>query len=217
MIFARLPEPGRAKTRLAPVLGEEGAADLYRAFLDDAVAMAGRIEADRRELWIPRRPGAGRVLGRRYPALELRWQADGGLGERLRASFRAAFAEGSDLALAVGSDHPTLPPEHLRLGFRRLREADVVLGPARDGGYYAVGLRRRAWPEGAVMFRDVPWSTERVLEVTLGRAREIGLRAVELPRWYDVDEPGELARLRAEARPGSATERALTRLLPTDG
>lgn len=211
MIFGKVPEPGRTKTRLAPVLGEEGAATLYEAFLKDVVDRCREVEAER-ELWVPRRPGAAARLGRRFPGLTVRWQAGDDLGERLRAAFGRAFGEGARRALVVGSDHPTLPGNLLARAFDALDEARAVVGATRDGGYYALALRADAWPEGETLFRAVPWSTSRVLEATLQRAREAGVQVARLPTWYDVDEPGELERLLGDVRPGSATARALSEL-----
>lgn len=217
MLFARLPEPGRTKTRMTGgALDAGAAAELYQAFLDDCVELCREVEAEDRELWVVRRTGAERVLGSRYPDLELRWQPEGDLGARLKGAFATAFSEGADRALIIGSDLPTLPGDHLRRGFERLAERPLVLGPARDGGYYAVGLRRSAWPRAAGLFRDIPWSTARVLEATRARAAWLGLRAAELPTWYDVDEPRDLDRLRRQVDAESATGRALARLLPDE-
>ncbi|MDX1395064.1 MAG: TIGR04282 family arsenosugar biosynthesis glycosyltransferase [Gemmatimonadota bacterium] len=210
ILFGRVPRPGEAKTRLIPAIGTEGAARLYRAFLDDAVAMAS--SARELELWVPDTPGAVERLSRRYPDLAIRLQPDGDLGGRLRAAFDAAFAEGVDYAVILGSDHPTLPPEYVERAFRAQRGAHLVLGPTEDGGYYAIGLRRYCWPGAAGLFDGAPWSTSDLLEWTRRRAQDLALCHVELPVWYDVDEPADLERLRADVRVGSATGRALTAL-----
>ena len=107
------------------------------------------------------------------------------LGARMGNLIADLLAAGHPAALVTGSDLPTLPIEHLAEAARVLSGggADVVLGPAEDGGYYLVGLRRPA-PE---LFVDVAWGTAAVLEVTLARARALGLRAHLLPEWHDVD------------------------------
>lgn len=211
VVFGKVPEPGGTKTRLEPALGAEAAAELYRAFLDDTVETARSVPAAR-ELWVPRHPEAERRLGERYPGLRLRWQAAGDLGDRLEAAFTAAFGEGAGRTVVVGSDHPTLPGRYLERAFADLGDADVALGPTTDGGYYAIGVRREAWPAAAALFRDVPWSTPRVLATTRGRAEGAGLTVSELPEWYDVDEPRELDRLARDVGEGSATARVLGRL-----
>lgn len=213
LLFAKLPEAGRAKTRLNPVLGASGAAQLYAAFLDDSVALAGAIQHADVRLWIQRSPGAERAFRSRYPGVSLRWQAEGNLGERMTAAFEAAFAEGADTALLMGSDHPTLPAEFLLQGFEELDRSAVVIGPSEDGGYYAVGLQRGAWPKAARLFEGIPWSTPEVLHLTRHRARQVELSLAELPEWYDVDEPAQLSRLQADVSRASQTGRALRNLL----
>ncbi|MFV1986163.1 MAG: TIGR04282 family arsenosugar biosynthesis glycosyltransferase [Gemmatimonadota bacterium] len=213
VLFGRLPEPGRTKTRLAPVLGMAGAATLYEAFLDDLVALD--VGTSQRELWVPARPDAIRRLGLRYPGLRIRLQPEGDLGARLRAAFEAAFADGMDHAVIVGSDHPTLPEEFVRRAFRTLGDAGLVIGPTGDGGYYAIGLRKYCWPDAAGLFDDAPWSTPDLYAWTRKRAGELGLHHVELSAWYDVDTPSDLDRLRRDVVPGSATARALATLSMT--
>lgn len=112
----------------------------------------------------------------------------------------------------MGSDHPTLPPDHLQQAFDRLGTADAVFGPTPDGGYYAAGLGADAWPRAEGLFRNIPWSTPEVLETTEARGRELGLVVELLPGWYDVDEPEDLERLRRDLEADSATARALARL-----
>lgn len=212
LLFGKLPEPGRSKTRLAPELGQEGAARLYRGFLDDAAEIVREVDAEARELWVERRPGAERRLARRYPFLDVRRQPEGDLGRRMHAALRSAFGAGTERAVLFGSDHPTLPPDHLEEMLASLDAADVSLGPTEDGGYYALALRRRAWPEGKALFEGIGWSTPSVLEQTLERARRLDLAVHRGPAWYDVDEPGDLPRLRRDVRPGTATHRALEEL-----
>jgi rSAM/selenodomain-associated transferase 1 len=224
ILFAKVPEPGRAKTRLAPGLGEEGAARLYQAFLDDAIALCGRVEGASLELWASGGAGASDDAGvsadagvreyfaGRYPDLPVRLQSGRGLGERLSGAFESSFAAGADHVVITGSDHPTLPSSYLDRAFSALIDAQLVIGPSADGGYYAIGLARHAWPEAASLFIGVPWSTPAVLETTRRTARRLGLGHLELPEWYDVDDPSVLRRLRREADPASHTGRMLARL-----
>lgn len=216
MIFGKVPEPGRTKTRLEPAVGREGAARLYEGFLDDTVRL-GRQAAALPELWLAGADDAGSRLRRRYPGVRLRRQPEGGLGDRLRSAFEAAFEEGASRAVAVGSDHPTLPGEHLEEAFEVLERADACVGPTPDGGYWGVGLRRQAWPRATALFEDVPWSTGDVLRATLRRAEERGLRLRRVSRWYDVDEPADLERLRRDVGPDTATAAALADLAGADG
>lgn len=205
LVFGRLPEPGRTKTRLAPALGAAGAAELYGAFLDDVLDGAPDIAPT--ELWVPRRPGARETLASRYPRARIRLQPDGDLGVRLATAFGSSFEDGVDHAVAFGSDHPTLPRDYLERAFAALHSAHLVLGPTRDGGYYTLGLRRLCWPRARALFEGAPWSTDGLLGWTRERAAALDLCHVELPRWYDVDEPDDLERLARDLVPGSTTER----------
>lgn len=219
LIFAKLPEPGRVKTRLIPRLGSEGAALLYQAFLDDAIALCRGVEEADLEVWAPpgvsepgEERGAVARFQRRYPGLGLRFQVGADLGARLGRAFEVAFEEGTDQVVIMGSDHPTLPLGYLRRAFSALSGAELVIGPSDDGGYYLVGLQRHAWPKAAGLFAGVPWSTPGVLAATRERSRDLKIGRVELPGWYDVDDPSDLPRLGRDAHAGSHTARMLARL-----
>jgi glycosyltransferase A (GT-A) superfamily protein (DUF2064 family) len=119
-------------------------------------------------------------------------QCAGDLGERVIGAFDSLFGGGADAVLLTDSDTPNLPVHYLADAARALHEGhEMVLGPALDGGYYLVGLRR---PRPDV-FAGVPWSTDAALERTLGNARALGLEPFLLPPWYDVDAPMDLERL----------------------
>jgi rSAM/selenodomain-associated transferase 1 len=184
-VFARAPEPGRVKTRLIPVLRAAEAAELYEALLLDTVEVA---ESCARTV-VAFTPSGGRgvlarLLGGRRRLLP---QGPGDLGERLGRVFEILCGKGQRV-LAVGSDCPALTAERIRTAAERLGHADVVIGPALDGGYYLIGLRRPQ-PE---LFRDIPWSTGSVLDVTRSRAQEAGLRVELLETARDLDTPEDL-------------------------
>jgi rSAM/selenodomain-associated transferase 1 len=206
LVFAREPRPGFVKTRLAPPLSPEQAAEVYEACLRDVVALARSIASDVRILHDPA-PGASAWFRREFPDVPAAAQAAGHLGRRLERAF-AGVLDGvretrPDGAVVLGSDVPTLPAAHLRAGLAALDEAEVVLGPALDGGYCLVGVRRDAWPRAAVLFRDVPWSTDAVFRTTLARADDAGLSVRQLAAWYDVDVPSDLAIAARDAEAGS--------------
>jgi uncharacterized protein len=194
VLFARAPEPGRVKTRLSPLLGDEGSARLYRAFLEDAAR--GYLAE---ESWSP-------VLAaspdRDHPLLveifpppwRRETQAAGGLGERLTSAFRREAMRGGLFTVAVGSDHPALPRRRLLELLEELRAGrDAAIIPAEDGGYCAIGLSSRIAPEG--VFEQIPWSSSGVMAATLGRLREAGASVTILETFYDVDRPEDIARL----------------------
>lgn len=212
LVFGRLPEPGYVKTRLHPELTGEESAVLYEAFLDDAMELAPDGVAV--ELWVPDRPGAMERLGSRYPSARVRLQSGGSLGDRLEVAFDRAFNEGVDRAVALGSDHPTLPADFVVRAFDALAGSPVALGPSLDGGYYAVGLRGSAWPRAGGLFAGAPWSTAGLFAWTRARAASMRLDCVELPPWYDVDRPADLDRMAGDLTEGSATAGVWARLAP---
>ena len=174
-VFAKAPRPGFVKTRLG--LAADVAARLHEAFVRDAVERA-RAVADRVELHTDVETEAWRDLD-----APRRLQIPGDLGARMLAALPG---------LILGSDAPTLPISHLAELI--LTPGDVVLGPAEDGGYWAI-LARRTHER---MFADVEWSTGRTREQTLAACRACGLAVSMGPVWYDVDEPADLRRLAAQ-------------------
>jgi rSAM/selenodomain-associated transferase 1 len=212
LLFAKLPRVGSSKTRLAPALGLEGAARLSEALLDDTLARLRALGPPVELHVTPPTPDELDWFRDRYPSVPVRDQRGEDLGERLARAFGASFDGGDDAVMAVGSDHPTLPLSYLRRGFEALAERDAVMGPGRDGGYYALGIRAAAWPAARRLFRDVPWSTSRVARVTRRSAEVAGLDLAGLPEWYDVDRPRDLERLRRDASPEGRSLRTLERL-----
>jgi glycosyltransferase A (GT-A) superfamily protein (DUF2064 family) len=203
--MARFPRRGAVKTRLAKTVGEEHAADLYRAFLLDIDARFGR--GPRRLVWAYDPPHAdwSAVVG---PAAWSMPQAGKSLGERMHNCFsslcgvalsRIAAGIGTDSVpestvdrvLMIGADVPHVADAHLAEAEERLSDVDVVLGPSDDGGYYLVGMRR---PHD--IFTGVAMGTAQVLEQTLARVRAANLRVHLLPRGFDIDEVEDLERLR---------------------
>jgi rSAM/selenodomain-associated transferase 1 len=214
IVMCKAPRAGEAKTRLAAVLSDAGAAALAACFFVDACACA-LAAAD--ELVVAYAPADGRapleelLRGRDAGGHVARvlWLAQRGrdLGERLTSAVARAFDAGLGPVAVLGTDSPTLPPAYVARALFALarEEADAALGPAADGGYYLVGLARPA-PE---LFRRVEWSTPRAYAQTAANAARLGLRLLELPPWYDVDTPADLERLRAElSADGPARRRA---------
>ncbi len=179
------------KTRLCPPLTPEMAARLYQCFLSDVLDLvAGVSGVDPVVAFAP--PEADREFSRltagRFVLLP---QQGADLGARLENTFRVLFQQGYERIAAVSTDSPDLPAEYLQEAFRRLEDAELVLGPCPDGGYYLIALSKLI-PE---LFRDMPWSTDRVVPETDTRARQMGLAPFYLPMWHDVDTAADLDRL----------------------
>jgi rSAM/selenodomain-associated transferase 1 len=189
LVMAKYPVPGRVKTRLAGALGAAAAAELARAFIADLGARLGALGASVAwAFWPPDAPFAGLVPG--APCVP---QQGRDLGERLCAAIAWAFARDPRPLAVLGADVPHVEAATLREAATALAgDADVVLGPTPDGGYYLLALRA---PQPA-LFERVPWGGSRVLAVTLERARAAGLRVHLLPATFDVDTPADLAALR---------------------
>jgi rSAM/selenodomain-associated transferase 1 len=218
-IMAKVPRSGRVKTRLVPPLSPDQASALSRCFLRDvadAIALAARSH-----------PSPVQGLAVYYPGGEeqafegilpddflLLLQRGDGLGERLLHGTEDLLAAGYESVCLVNSDSPTLPSAVLCEAATRLGAPGdrVVLGPAVDGGYYLIGLKRAH----GRLFEDVSWSTPAVLAQTLERVRELALDVHLLPEWYDVDDQQSLRLLCRElfrVEHGAGVRGASTRAL----
>lgn len=196
VIMAKLPAVERTKTRLCPPLSPAGAAALYEAMLRDTIELVAGLEGVQLAIAVTPPEAIGDF--QRISPLDtmLLPVAGADIGDCLSQVLERLLAAGYSRAIAVNSDGPTLPIDHLREAVRRLAEAevDVVLGPSEDGGYYLIGLNQHR----PALFQEIEWSTKRVLAQTLTRAEVMRLNVVLLPPWYDVDTPADLDRLRSE-------------------
>lgn len=221
-IVCKVPKAGTSKTRLIPRLGAERAAALSRAFLGDVAATIERVGAavgTRGYAVCSPADAAVELATFLPPSFGYAVHTDPVLGAVLDAATADLLGRGHDCAVLVNGDSPTLPDSILVDAVAALRRPGerVVFGPALDGGYTLVGLKRR---EPAI-FADIPWSTPAVMRHSHDRAAAIGLPAVEVAPWYDVDDAESFAWLLAElagrrpaglARPGgpaSATRAVL--------
>ena len=191
LVLAKAPRPGAVKTRLAPLLGAEGAAALHARLVKHTLKTAARAALGPLEL--PGDPADDDFL--RYCATQfgaaLLAQSSGDLGNRMQAAFERALAHGGR-AILVGSDCPALTPRHLRLAAKALDQGhDAVFTPTEDGGYALIGLARC----DARLFRDIPWSTEGVMAETRRRIADLGWSGLELDTLWDVDRPEDWERL----------------------
>ncbi len=190
VVFGREPIAGRVKTRLAADLGAEAAARVYAVLLDHALEAAAGSGL-RVLLSLAERPSAGWVRGLKLP---LEVQRPGDLGERMADAFARRFVEGEERVVVVGSDCPTITSAHLRQAVSALDEADAVLGPAADGGYYLV-----AQPApGADLFAGIPWSDPETLVATRDRLTALGAAWTELEELSDIDTESDLKGLLAD-------------------
>lgn len=179
------------KTRLAASLGAEAALRFHQASLGLVLERLGSVPAQRFLYLAECTPEEAETLLAAWPPAagwQVRLQAGGHLGQRLKAAFQELWHPGARVVF-LGSDAPSLPPSLVGEAFRRLDSVPVVLGPAEDGGYYLLGLNRPV----EMVFSEIDWGTSRVLEQTLARVRSLPTSL--LPSWFDVDDEPGLRRL----------------------
>ena len=202
LIFAKAPVPGAVKTRLIPVLGVEGAAQLAERLIGWCVDMAVAAGVGPVELWCT--PDAAHpailAMAARH-GVRLAVQGEGDLGERMARALAEALGR-HPRALLIGTDCPSFELADLPQAATWLAQGqDAVFGPVEDGGYWLIGLTR---PQPA-LFEGITWSTGGVMAATRERPRALGLRWAELPVHWDLDRPEDLARLQADLRPRDLT------------
>jgi uncharacterized protein len=192
-IMAKTPVPGAVKTRLSPPLTPDQSAMLARAFLRDAMLVGLRVPTCTVHVILPTQDDPEPVLSLAPPQVTLHRQSSPGLAEGQRETVKHLLSAGAEVVALIGADLPTLPSAYIDVAFRSLEDdrADLVLGPARDGGYYLIATHGD-YPE---IFEGIAWSTGEVLDQTLERAAELGLRVELLPEWEDVDDEEGLMRL----------------------
>jgi uncharacterized protein len=182
-IFAKPFVPGKVKTRLAAVIGNERAASLAVAMFCD--------------VWhaVLRCPGVRPILATvesgefpvRIPPDDIWLQGEGDLGARIECVLRKGL-EAASCAIAVGADSPLITPTHLELALQALERDDAVIGPSKDGGFYLLGLR--TCPNG--LLADLPWSSAETAKATRGRLQRFGMSVSQLESLLDIDTAGDL-------------------------
>ncbi len=188
-IMVKAPRPGQVKTRLVPPLSNDEAASLYRCFLTDIFRKLSYIPDT--DIFVAYSPeGSTGEIKPLAPEGFFYLPQDGAdLGERMFNVFK--YLSGSYAAAAlIGSDVPDIPEEYIEAAFKALEDgAEAVFGPAVDGGYYLVGLKR---PLSSV-FEGIEWSTASVMEKTIERLNSLSIPFRLLPAWHDIDLPSDLA------------------------
>jgi rSAM/selenodomain-associated transferase 2/rSAM/selenodomain-associated transferase 1 len=202
VVMARAPSDPRGKSRLTRDLPGHHV-ELRRAILLDTVDAVRDVR--NADLFVAFEPAdaESEIRGLLGGATQVFPQRGDTLGERMRHAFATLFARGYSSVVMIGSDLPTLPPSHVRQAFERLHDRPevVVIGPAVDGGYYLIGLRRLY----SQLFAAIPWSTPDVLASTTSVAAVLGLSVSRLPTWYDVDGVDDLRRVTRDERAARRT------------
>jgi len=190
IIFTRYPEAGKTKTRMIPALGEVGAADLQRQLSEHTIRTAQMLQSSRAidiEIYFA---GGDRGLMSSWLGNNHSYypQASGDLGIKMKSAFTNVFESLKQRIVIIGIDCPDINPAILNQAFDSLESHELVLGGAKDGGYYLIGLSK-LFPE---LFKDIDWGTDSVFATTQEIAQQLGLSIDYLPVLSDIDRPGDL-------------------------
>ncbi len=180
MVFVKNAVLGTAKTRLAASVGDKKALEIYEFLLKHTAYIASGVPSDRQVLYNRYIEQYDMFSAARF---EKKMQIKGGLGEKMLAAFQNAFGAGYEKIVVIGSDCFELNENILKNAFKALDKHDFVLGPAKDGGYYLLGMRQIE----SVIFKNKKWSTDRVYTDTVIDLEALGYSYFELPRLSDID------------------------------
>ncbi|MFC1892751.1 TIGR04282 family arsenosugar biosynthesis glycosyltransferase [Chloroflexota bacterium] len=184
VIFARYPEKGRVKTRLAKTLGAEKATEFYRLCAEHLFRETEKLPPEiERYLYYDGVENEKELREWAGGSLAYCAQVAGGLGQRLENAFSAQFSWGAERVVAVSSDVPDISSSIISEAFRLLEGHEMVIGPCHDGGYYLIGMNRMH----REIFKGIPWSTGRVYAQTLAKINQLAISLRRLPRLRDID------------------------------
>lgn len=203
LVFARLPEVGKVKTRLAAEIGEARALAVYHAMLRDLIAGIGSSTPDTEIefLWPPTPIANGTALRAAFAHHNVAMQTGATLGDRLSMAFSERFFFHRTLKIiAIGVDDPTLDRALIDHAFALLDSCEYVIGPAMDGGYYLIGCRALSFDPS--IFQGIAWGTEFVFDTTMQKIADMVRTVAVLPERYDIDTAGDLERYASEGRAG---------------
>lgn len=190
IVFTRYPEVGTTKTRIIPVIGAKKAASLQQKMTEHTIDTV-KLLSNQFPVKIMVFYTGGDLnlmknwLGNQYNYVN---QGSGDLGERLKIAFQRVFEQTTGKVLIIGTDCPDITSTILKQGFDALKDHDLVLGPATDGGYYLIGIKSLI-PE---LFQGISWGTETVLAETVKIGIQLGLNTAFLPELADIDRPEDL-------------------------
>lgn len=204
LVFARVPELGKVKTRLAQSIGDAKALALYEAMLCDLLGSIGvrSPEMEIEVMWAPTEAADGDALERAFGNFPTAMQTGATLGDRLAMAMSERFIfHRTESIIAIGVDDPRLTRESIDHAFALLDSCEWVIGPAADGGYYLIGCRAGSFDVS--LFRDIAWGTDSVLRTTLLRIRERKDSVAILPVRHDIDREEDLRRFASESREGA--------------
>ena len=182
IIFVRNPELGKVKTRLAAVVGDQRALEIYKHLLNHTKEVALACDCDR-YVFV-----TGNVSQEDWVGFTMEQQSSGDLGDKMSNAFDFLFEKKYEKVIIIGSDCLELSGDHLIHAFNQLAYNDTVIGPANDGGYYLLGMKKHH----KAIFANKNWGTESVFSETFEAIEQLGLRMHKLEYLNDIDEEKDL-------------------------
>ncbi len=189
LLFVKNTELGKVKTRLAKTIGAEKALYIYKALLHHTSTISAKVSALRKVYYTNFIASNDEFESSKF---EKRLQASGDLGDKMYAGIKESFGERAEKVVVIGSDCYEINESIIEKAFESLSNFDYVLGPAKDGGYYLIGMKER----NKAVFENMVWSTENVLLDTILCIKEQNKTYFLLPTLTDVDEEKDLGELR---------------------
>ena len=185
LIFAKNIQYGKVKTRLASTIGNEQALFVYQKLIEHTIAITKKINADKIVYYSNSIVEKDEWENNIY---QKKLQSGNNLGERMKNAFKSSFTAGYQKVIIIGTDCFELNEGLISIAFERLNDDDIVLGPAKDGGYYLLGMKK-FYPS---LFENIEWSSEKVLKQTLTSAMRLNLSVFLLPQLSDIDREADL-------------------------
>lgn len=177
IVFVKNIKLGKVKTRLAKTIGNQGAFEVYSELVKVTEKATEQLHSDIHIYF------SDAVVNTKWPNAFKTVQQGSNLGERMKNAFKEGFSHGYERIVLIGSDLPDITKSHIEKGLEKLKEKEVVFGPAEDGGYYLIGLNTMH----GFIFDDKPWSESHLLKVTLDQLQQKQIDFATLTTLNDID------------------------------
>jgi rSAM/selenodomain-associated transferase 1 len=188
IIFARFPSKGKVKTRLAKDTGDNYALRFYTLCAEEIFRQTKRLKSFSKYLFYTEAEEKEKVMRWAGAKYLYALQAGKDLGERMLNAFELAFSHNAEKVIVVGTDVPDLNAGIIKEAERKLDEADLVIGPSNDGGYYLLGMKK-VYKD---LFQEIAWSSGSVFDSTMKKAEELNLKTIKLEMLRDIDTKNDL-------------------------
>lgn len=177
IIFVKNIKLGKVKTRLAKTVGDDHAFTIYKALVEVTEKATSKMDVDKRIYF------SDAIVSEKWPTAYKAMQKGADLGERMSNAFKDGFNDGYENIVLIGSDLPNISSEIINRGFKKLKQNDIVFGPAEDGGYYLVGMSKFH----QFIFKNKAWSTSNLLDETLNELKHKKINTSLIETLNDID------------------------------